>query len=561
MEDTNSFEDKNVNINKVNTGIKGLNDILNGGYLKNKPTLLKGSPGTGKTIFTLFFTYEQLKSNNSVIYVTCEESPEQIISHMDGFNIESKKFLQEGKLLILDFTPILIDEVAGEFDINALLLRIEQAQQKIKADTLIIDSLQSILLGIKNYDPNYELLRLFQWARQKKLTVLTTIAETQTILQTDLYDEYVVDCAIELKQKVKNDLMTRYLRIIKNRGSSHGTNEYPFSITHNGISLLPITNTKLDTIASGEYLSTGIKSLDKMLGDKGYPIGSHGIITGRSGTAKTLFAASFAQSAVRQGKKVLFISFEETPSDLIRHAKSINIDLMKCITQKKLQINSRRSVEMGLEDHIISIINLTEQKQFDVLILDPLSSLLDLGNQTEVKRLFIRFVSYMKSHNKTLLFTELIPDYLEEKSELGLSSLTEIWIRLTNIQSNGEFNRLIHIAKARGIKTSNQIKEFYVTDKGIRIEEPYIGDNQMVFGSQKSACILREKQEYHLRKQEIKRIEREIQVLEEELLAQQKIQEIGYLAKRNALMSKKNKLLAQEQEIITRMESNKLLRE
>ncbi|WP_106225131.1 circadian clock protein KaiC [Legionella pneumophila] len=550
-----------MNINKVNTGIKGLNDILNGGYLKNKPTLLKGSPGTGKTIFTLFFTYEQLKSNNSVIYVTCEESPEQIISHMDGFNIESKKFLQEGKLLILDFTPILIDEVAGEFDINALLLRIEQAQQKIKADTLIIDSLQSILLGIKNYDPNYELLRLFQWARQKKLTVLTTIAETQTILQTDLYDEYVVDCAIELKQKVKNDLMTRYLRIIKNRGSSHGTNEYPFSITHNGISLLPITNTKLDTIASGEYLSTGIKSLDKMLGDKGYPIGSHGIITGRSGTAKTLFAASFAQSAVRQGKKVLFISFEETPSDLIRHAKSINIDLMKCITQKKLQINSRRSVEMGLEDHIISIINLTEQKQFDVLILDPLSSLLDLGNQTEVKRLFIRFVSYMKSHNKTLLFTELIPDYLEEKSELGLSSLTEIWIRLTNIQSNGEFNRLIHIAKARGIKTSNQIKEFYVTDKGIRIEEPYIGDNQMVFGSQKSACILREKQEYHLRKQEIKRIEREIQVLEEELLAQQKIQEIGYLAKRNALMSKKNKLLAQEQEIITRMESNKLLRE
>lgn len=191
----------------------------------------------------------------------------------------------------------------------------------------------------------------------------------------------------------------------------------------------------------------------------------------------------------------------------------------------------------------------------------PLSSLLDLGNQTEVKRLFIRFVSYMKSHNKTLLFTELIPDYLEEKSELGLSSLTEIWIRLTNTQSNGEFNRLIHIAKARGIKTSNQIKEFYVTDKGIRIEEPYIGDNQMVFGSQKSACILREKQEYHLRKQEIKRIEREIQVLEEELLAQQKIQEIGYLAKRNALMSKKNKLLAQEQEIITRMESNKLLRE
>lgn len=216
---------------------------------------------------------------------------------------------------------------------------------------------------------------------------------------------------------------------------------------------------------------------------------------------------------------------------------------------------------MGLEDHIISIIDLTEEKQFDVLVLDPLSSLLDLGNQTEVKRLFIRFVSYMKSRNKTLLFTELIPDYCEELSQLGLSSLTEIWIRLSNVQSNGEFNRLIYIAKARGIKTSNQIKEFYVRDKGIHIEDPYIGDKQMVFGSQKSACILREEQEQNQRQQEIQFIEREMQVLEEELYAQHKIQEISYLAKRNELISKKNKLLAQEQAIITRMQSNKLLRE
>ncbi|HAU0206987.1 TPA: circadian clock protein KaiC [Legionella pneumophila] len=552
---------RNVNTNKAKTGIKGLDDILNGGYLKNKPTLLKGSPGTGKTIFTLFFTHEQLKSNNSVIYVTCDESPEQILAHMDGFNLESSKFLQEGKLLILDFTPILTDEVAGEFNINALLLRIEQAQQKIKADTLIIDSLQSLLLGIKNYDPNYELLRLFQWARQKNLTVLTTMAETQTILQTEIYDEYVVDCAIELKQKVKNDLMTRYLRIIKNRGSSHGTNEYPFSITHNGISLLPITSTKLNTTIPAEYLRTGIKALDKMLDNKGYQTGSQIIISGRSGTAKTLFAASFAQSAVRQGRKVLFISFEESPNDLIHHVKSINIDLMKYITKKKLHINSRRSVEMGLEDHIISIIELTEEKQFDVLILDPISALLDLGNTMEVKRLFIRFISYMKSLNKTLLFTELIPDYSKELTILGLSSLTETWIRLSNVESNGEFNRLIHIAKARGIKTSNQIKEFYVTDKGINIEAPYLGDNQMMFGSQKSAHILREKQELQQRKEEIKRIELEIDKLAETQRAQLKIQEATFLAKRTELIAKKNELIAKEEALIKRMESNKLLRE
>ncbi|HAT8623290.1 TPA: circadian clock protein KaiC [Legionella pneumophila subsp. pneumophila] len=550
-----------MNIYKTKTGVKGLDDVLNGGYIKNEPTLLKGGPGTGKTIFTLFFTHEQLKSNNNVIYITCDESPEKIIAHMDGFNLEGGKFLQEGKFLILDFTPVLSDEVAGEFNINALLLRIEQAQQKIKANTLIIDSLQSILLGIKNYDPNYELLRLFQWARQKNLTVLTTMAETQTILQTEIYDEYVVDCAIELKQKVNNDLMTRYLRIIKNRGSSHGTNEYPFSITHKGISLLPITSTKLNTTIPAEYLRTGIKVLDRMLDNKGYQTGSQIIISGRSGTAKTLFAASFAQSAVRQGRKVLFISFEESPNDLIHHVKSINIDLMKDITKKKLHIDSRRSVEMGLEDHIISIIELTEEKQFDVLILDPISSLLDLGNTMEVKRLFIRFISHMKSINKTLFFTELIPDYSKELTILGLSSLTETWIRLSNVENNGEFNRLIHIAKARGIKISNQIKEFYVTDKGINIEAPYLGDNQMMFGSQKSAHILREKQELQQRKEEIKRLEREITNLTEIQHAQLKIQEANFIAKRSELIAKKNELIAKEEALIKRMESNKLLRE
>ncbi|HFT7238826.1 TPA: circadian clock protein KaiC [Legionella pneumophila] len=550
-----------MNIYKTKTGVKGLDDVLNGGYIKNEPTLLKGGPGTGKTIFTLFFTHEQLKSNNNVIYITCDESPEKIIAHMDGFNLEGGKFLQEGKFLILDFTPVLSDEVAGEFNINALLLRIEQAQQKIKANTLIIDSLQSILLGIKNYDPNYELLRLFQWARQKNLTVLTTMAETQTILQTEIYDEYVVDCAIELKQKVNNDLMTRYLRIIKNRGSSHGTNEYPFSITHKGISLLPITSTKLNTTIPAEYLRTGIKVLDRMLDNKGYQTGSQIIISGRSGTAKTLFAASFAQSAVRQGKKVLFISFEESPNDLIRHVKSINIDLMKYITKKKLHINARRPVEMGLEDHIISIIELAEEKQFDVLILDPITSLLDLGNAMEVKRLFIRFISHMKFLNKTIFLTELIPDYFKEVTMLGLSSLTGTWIRLSNLESNGEFNRLIHIAKARGIKTSNQIKEFYITDKGINIQAPYLGDNQMIFGSQKLAHILKEKQELQMRKEEIKRIELEIDKLLETQRAQLKIQEAQFLSKKTELIAKKNELIAKEEALVKRMESNKLLRE
>lgn len=549
-----------VGIDKISTGISGFDKILRGGYLKGKPTLLKGSPGAGKTIFTLFFAYAQIQAKRNVVFVTCDEPPQQIISHMDEFGLEGSRLQAEDKLLILDFTPEFNDEIAGDFNLSALLLRIEQARKKINSEILIIDSLQSLLLGIPDYNPHLELLNLFQWSRQEKLTTLTTIADIQTIFDTELYEEYIVDCAIELKQKINNNLMTRYLRIIKLRGSGHGTNEYPFAIIHNGISLIPITETRLDMNKSMAYLSTGIKPLDEMLGNKGYQSGAPTMISGRSGTAKTLFAASFVESALKQGKKVLFISLEESPSNLIHHFKSINIDLMPFVEKDKLEINSRRSVEMGLEDHIISIIELDERKQFDVLVVDPISSLLDLGSEMEVKILFIRFISYMKSLNKTLLFTELLPDYAEEHSQLGLSSLTDTWIRLSHIENNGEFIRLIYIAKSRGTKTSNQLKEFIVTDNGIRIEEPYIGDKEMVFGSKKAASILEDEQQKKQHSREVQQLELEITALEEEMDAYQKMQEMTYQNKKNKLLLKKNKLLNQEKQLQARRDANKLLR-
>ncbi|KTD23115.1 ATPase domain-containing protein [Legionella israelensis] len=217
-------------IEKTTTGISGLDNILYGGYLKSKPTLIKGAAGTGKTLFTLFFAAAQIKEKGAVVYASCDEPPEQIIAYMDRFGLEGSKLQETGKLLILDFTPSLEDEISGEFNISAFLLRIEQAIKKTKANTLIIDSLQSLLLGLPHYDPHTELLSLYRWTRHKKLTTLTTIADIKTILSADLYEEYVVDCAIQLKQTIKNNLMTRYLRVIKFRGSAHGTNEYPFSI-------------------------------------------------------------------------------------------------------------------------------------------------------------------------------------------------------------------------------------------------------------------------------------------------------------------------------------------
>ncbi|STX50400.1 DNA integration/recombination/inversion protein [Legionella busanensis] len=550
-----------MSVKKVSTGIAGLDKILHGGYLADKPTLLKGNPGSGKTIFTLFFAHAQLAAGKKVLYVSCDEKPAEILVHMDNFNLQGTKFKAKNKLIILDFTPEL-DEVVGEFDLNVLLLRISQARKKAGADILIIDSLHSLFLGL-THDNNLpaEILKLFQWASHEKLTLLTTMAGHIDICRTKFYEEYIVDCIIELKQKVTNNLMTRYLRVLKLRGSSHGTNEYPFAIVYSGISLIPITETRLETKITKKYLSTGIQGLDKMLGNKGYQKGSSIMISGKSGTAKSIFAALFAQSAALQGQKVLYVSFEESPADLVSHFSSINLHLKRFIKTKKLTIISKRSVEMGLEDHIISLVELANREQFDVLILDPISALLDLGSLADVKFLFIRFISYLAASNKTLLLTELIPEYAGEKSVLGLSSLTTTWLHLTQIASNAEFNRMLYIAKSRGLKTSNQIKEFVITDQGITIEDPYIHDKEMVFGSQKEACILKDKQAEFMRNQEIQYLTDELIALEETLKLQRKINELRSLTRKNAILHKKSNLLKENEQRKEHQNTNKMLRD
>ncbi|WP_419420141.1 circadian clock protein KaiC [Legionella sp. D16C41] len=550
-----------MSIKKTSTGIIGLDKILQGGYIKGQSTLLKGSPGTGKTIFTLLFAYAQIKAGKNVIYITCDEKPEQILLHMDSFGLNGTQLQRKNKLIILDFTPT-FDEIVGEFDLNIVLLRIARAKQKFNSDVLILDSLHSLFLGLTHEDNfSVEILRLFQWIKQERLTFLATIAGHAEICKTDFYEEYIVDCIIELKQAITNNLMTRYLRVVKLRSSAHGTNEYPFSIVQNGISLLPITETKLDTYTSRQYLSTGIKDLDKMFGNKGYQVGSSIMISGKSGTAKSIFAAHFAYAAASQGQKVLLVSFEESPKDIISHMRSLNLDLAPLIKDKKLTILARRSVEMGLEDHIITLIELVDHHQASVLILDPISALLDLGTRMNVKNLFIRFIAHMTSLNKTLLFTELLPDDMKGYSELGLSSLTTTWLRLSQVANNGEFNRLLYIAKSRGIKTSNQIKEFIIDDTGLTIEAPYIGDGEMIFGSQKSAWILKDKQQDICRRQAIKQLDDELKALDNELAAQRKINELNYLAKKNKLLRKQKRLVNEQEQVKTQREANKVLRD
>lgn len=546
---------------KTTSGIAGLDKVLSGGYLNNLPTLIKGGPGSGKTIISLFFIHEQIRANGAAILVTCDESPEQLLSHMDSFGLSGTELYRAGKLILLDFRPHVFDQISGEYELNTLLFRIVQARKRGFVQALVIDSLQDMLLGLAESKRDLELLKLFSWVREEKLTLLVTIADSTSLLNSQLIEEYAVDCVIYLQQHMHNNLMTRYLRVIKLRGASYGTNNYPFTIKDNGVSILPITDTRLNAQVSKNYLSTGIAHLDLMMAGKGYREFSTVMFTGRSGSAKTIFAASLMSAAIKAGKKGLYVSFEESPSDLIDNLKSVNIDFDYLVQSELLKIDSRRIVEMGMEEHIISIISLIDNFHINYIVLDPISAFLETCSHMEVKMLLIRFIALMKVKGVTLILTELIPDGAGEYSNLSISSMSDTWIRLRQIEHNGEFNRLINIIKSRGIKTSNQVKEFYITDEGITIEEPYIGDSQMLFGSAKKARVLLDEQQELSRKTEISSIEEQISALSNEFEAQKTILEAQFKHKHNELALKKKYVVNEVKQNQRTRDDNKRLRE
>ncbi|MCG7868772.1 MAG: circadian clock protein KaiC [Candidatus Thiodiazotropha taylori] len=535
--------------NRINTGVVGLDEILDGGYMKKSAILLKGGPGTGKTVFSLCFAYDQLRQGESAVIVTCEEAPERLLDHMEALGQSASQAYADGRLKILDFRPGLEDQVSGEYELSAALLRISHALEATNSQCLVLDSLHNLLLGMTNSgEPRVEIMQLFDWAREKDIATLVTISESPVITKKNLLEEYAVDCVIHLTQTLEDHLMTRYLRVIKLRGSAHGTNDYPFSLRSDGIRVLPITATRLDKGARSTRTSTGIATLDNMLGGDGYFDGSALMFSGRSGSAKTVFAASLAVAAVKQGQKALFISFEEAPGDLEQNLASVGMDLQKHTNSGGLTVTSHRAAECGLEEHLIRILEQVELHNPDLLVLDPVSSLADMGSTRQVKMLLIRFVAHIRSLGTTLLFTELMPDASEDFSNLSISSLVDTWFRLRQVESNGEFNRLINVIKSRGSATSNQTKEFLVTEHGIEIEDPYIGSGEMVFGSAKAAKIQQDLENQRQQEAELSR-------LQSALAAEQQGHE-STIATLNAEFEEKRKALQEQFDRLKRQQEH-----
>ncbi len=513
------LEDQNVDtLQKVPTGIDGLDEITSGGLPKGRTTLLCGSAGTGKTLLSMEFLVKgAVQFNEPGVFVCFEETPEKLIQNFTSLGYDLKD-LSERKSISFIHIPIKPDELraVGEYDLEGLFASIGHAIDSIGAKRIAIDNIDALFLGLPDIPTLQQEIRrlfgLYASLESKGVTAIITGERGDTKLTRWGFEEYVSDCVILLEQRIVDKLMTRTMRIVKYRGTSHGSDEYPFLIDEKGLSILPVTAIKLEYEASYERVSTGIERLDTMLDGKGYIRGSSILVSGTGGSGKTSVASAFIYAAFRRGERCLFMAFEESPELIIRNMRSVGIDLEAPLKEGLLKFHAARPTLYGLEMHLVSMHKLVREFKPAIVVFDPMSSFITLGNTKEVKSMFTRLVDFLKMEKITVLFTDEITDaYNPEHSSNGTSSLMDTWILLRTVETNGERNRLINIIKCRGSAHSNQVREFILTNQGIELADAYIGTEEVLTGSSRLKQEARDKAQRILREQELKRLERQIE--------------------------------------------------
>ncbi|MEN6290868.1 MAG: circadian clock protein KaiC [Methanobacterium sp.] len=499
-------------LEKTLTGIEGLDDITGGGLPQGRPTLVCGAAGCGKTIFAMEFIVHGAEMGEPGVFVSFEEPIEDLKKNFISMNPDLNDLIDQNKIS-LDYVRIERSEIeeTGEYDLEGLFIRLGYAIDSIGAKRIVLDTVEALFSGFSAEALlRAELRRLFQWLKNKGVTAIITGESGEKTLTRYGLEEYVADCVILLNNPVINKITTRNLRIVKYRGSSHGTNEYPFLIGKNGITVLPITSVGLDHHVSNEYVSTGIGRLDTMLDGKGYYKGSSILVTGNAGTGKSSLAAQFADAACKRGEKCIYLAFEESPKQIIRNMKSIGIDLGHWVDKGLLKFHATRPTLYGLEIHLVTIYKLINEFMPDVVVIDPISNLITVGNPNEVKSMLIRLIDFLKDNKITSLSTSLsMIGHVE--ADVGVSSLMDTWIDLRAKEINGERNRTLDIIKSRGMPHSNQMREFLLTDNGIALEDVYLGPAGMLTGSARLSQMAIEKTQKLVRKQEIERKQREIE--------------------------------------------------
>ncbi len=504
-----------MSVDQIGSGVPGLDRVLAGGYVAGTPTLLLGPAGCGKTLFLLQFAAETAARGQRAVFATCTESPERLASYMEALGQPVDRILADGLLVFVDLRPIHDEMVEGQYNLDVVKVRIDAALRvngRTPEDArLCIDDLNRLAYA---FDPEgiarETTLALLRLLRDANVTTLITMGVDDPERVTPV--TYAVDTIIELNQTVENRLMTRTLRVPKMRGVGHGTNAYPFLIDESGPRLIPITGMDSVYQSRGDKVSTGHTRLDELLGG-GLFRGSAVMITGASGTGKSTVLGQLAVGLCAAGMTGLYLTFEQDKTELCHDLGGVGLDVGTLIETKRLDIQLVRSVDYGLEEHLIRITRVVLEERPGYLIIDAVTALNDLGKTSAVKGMLLRLIDVCKANAITLIFAELLTDTEQTGSILGLSSLLDVWIRVELYRQSGEYVRLIRVLKGRGAATSSQLKEFRISSDGIAIEDAYTGAGSYVFGTEK---LMREQVEAFERdeaQQQLGRLKKEMSQL------------------------------------------------
>jgi circadian clock protein KaiC len=547
----------NNKLPKTPTGIQGFDEITAGGLPAGRPTLVCGGAGCGKTLFGIeFLVRGTTQFGEAGVFMSFEETNEELITNVASLGFDLKDLIKNKKI-VLEHVHIERSEIeeTGEYDLEGLFIRLGYAIDSIGAKRVVLDTIESLFAGLPNQlILRAELRRLFRWLKNKGVTAIITGERGDETLTRQGLEEYVSDCVIMLDHRVTEQTSTRRLRIVKYRGSIHGTNEYPFLIDETGFSVLPVTSLGLEHIVSNERISSGIEALDEMLEGKGYYRGSTVLVSGTAGIGKTSTAAHFAEAACKRGERVLYFCFEESPNQLMRNMLSIGIKLEPWVRKGLLRFQASRPTLYGLEMHLAVTHKFVNEFKPDIVILDPINTFVIGDKEFEVKTLLMRIVDFLKVNQITALFTSLTSSECRtESSDAGISSLIDTWLLLRDIELNGERNRGMYVLKSRGIANSNQIREFVLTNHGVELRDVYVGASGVLTGSARIAQEALENSEVLTRKHDIELKKREIARKRRALEAKVASMRADFGSEEAEAI----KIIEEEQEMIKRLEQDK----
>lgn len=461
-------------IQKARSGIQGLDEVTGGGLPASRPTLICGGAGCGKTLMaTEFLVRGATEFGEPGVFMAFEETAKELTENVKSLGFDLNQLVAEKKLLIdhiqVDRSEI---EETGDYDLEGLFVRLAYGIESVGAKRVVLDTLESLFSGLSNTAIlRAELRRLFHWLKERGVTAIITAERGEGSLTRHGLEEYVSDCVILLDHRVTEQLSTRRLRVVKYRGSNHGTNEFPFLIESDGISVLPITSALLTHEASTERVSTGVAQLDEMMGGRGYFRGSSVLISGTAGTGKTSLAANFAAACCARNERCLYLAFEESPQQLVRNMRSIGLDLQPWVEKGLLVIRSARPSLHGLEMHLAMVHKTVREFKPQHIVIDPISNFSMAGTTLELRSMLTRLVDYLKTQGITGVFTSLVGGTeSSEESDVGISSIIDTWLLVRDTEILGERIRALYLLKSRGMAHSNQIREFVMTDQGVELK-------------------------------------------------------------------------------------------